>query len=111
MGGAFREQSGDSGAVVGCGRGRRGSLSLAQLFADFPTQRQQALVVGHLLQALFDLQQAGFIGAIPLVIQRPGQEFLGFHAALFGLGLLAGQFGFFPLFGFGLLAGQLLLAP
>ena len=72
------------------------------------------------LQALFNLEQAGFIGAVALSIKSPSQQFfgpalavggfgllsLGFRLALFGFGLLAGDQFRLALFGFGLLAGD-----
>ncbi len=119
---ALLEQGGEPGGIVQRRRDRRDDrrrgLGLAQLPADFLAQRQQPGMIGRLLQALLDLQQADLVGAISLVTERPAQELVGFAPALLGLGFLPLRrldflplgFGSLPLGEFGLMAGDVLLA-
>ena len=71
-------------------------------------------MIGGLLQALLDLRQAGLIGVIALLAERPLEELVGFAPTLlvfgaqaFGLGSLALDFRSLPFdfrplpFGFG----------
>ena len=64
-------------------------------------------MIGSLLQALFDMQQTGFIGAVALGVQGPRQQFISFPATLFRFSLQAGQLGFALFFSGGLLARPL----
>ena len=74
-------------------RRRRRRCGFAQLPAHLVAQRQQPAMIGNLAQTLFDVRQAGFIGAVALCIERPGQKFIGLGAALFSLGAQTGLFG------------------
>ena len=67
-------------------------------------------MIGNLLQALINIHQAGFIGAVALSIQRPRQIFFGLRATLFSFGALAGLFGLALFLRQGLLASRYFLS-